>query len=48
MKKTTMTQLSTNRGLKFSDNEIVGLLLYGSPKFDTDQNHNGIIVLVIF
>ena len=24
---------------KFSDNEIVFLLLYGSPKFDTDQNH---------
>ena len=24
---------------KFSDNEIVDLLLYGSPKFDTDQNH---------
>ena len=25
--------------VKFSDNEIVDLLLYGSPKFDTDQNH---------
>ena len=24
---------------KFSDNEIVDLLLYGSPKFETDQNH---------
>ena len=24
---------------KFSDNEIVNLLLYGSPKFDTDENH---------
>ena len=24
---------------KFSDIEIVDLLLYGSPKFDTDQNH---------
>ena len=24
---------------KFSDNELVDLLLYGSPKFDTDQNH---------
>ena len=47
MKKITMTQLSTNRGLKFSD-EIVGLLLYGSPKFDTAPQKNGIIVLVIF
>ena len=43
-----MTKLSTNRDLKFSDNEIVGLLLYGSLKFDTDQNHNEVIVLVIF
>ena len=25
--------------VKFSDTEIVDLLLYGSPKFDTDQNH---------
>ena len=24
---------------KFSDNEIVELLLYASPKFDSDQNH---------
>ena len=24
---------------KFSDNEIVDLLLYGSSEFDTDQNH---------
>ena len=24
---------------KFSDNDIVDLLLYGSPKFDTDQSH---------
>ena len=43
-----MTKLSTNRDLKFSDNEIVGLLLYGSPKFDTDQNDNEVIVLVMF
>ena len=25
--------------VKFSDNQIVDLLLYGGPKFDTDQNH---------
>ena len=25
--------------VKFSDNEIADLLLYGSPKSDTDQNH---------
>ena len=24
---------------QFSDNEIVDLLLYSSPKFDKDQNH---------
>ena len=24
---------------KFSDNEIVDLLLYGSPEFDTNQNY---------
>ena len=25
--------------VKFADNEIADLLLHGSPKFDTDQNH---------
>ena len=32
--------------VKFSDNEIVDLLLCGSPKFDTDQNHKILSVCI--
>ena len=34
--------------IKFSDNEIVELLLCGSPKFDTDQNHKILSVCISF
>ena len=33
---------------KFSDNEIVELLLYGSPKFNSDQNHKTLRSWIIF
>ena len=33
-----LQSVDANIAYKFSDNEIVVLLLYGSPKFDTDQN----------
>ena len=34
--------------VKFSDNEIVDLLRYGSPKFDTDQNHKTLSSCISF